>query len=40
MKELIILFLSMANIVTLIMLYIAITELIRLHKKTRREKWN
>jgi hypothetical protein len=40
MKELIILFLSMANIVTLIMLYIAITELIRLQKKTRREKWN
>ena len=39
MKELIILTLAATNVVTLIMLYVSITELIRLHKKTRREKW-
>jgi len=40
MKELIILTLAAANVVTLIMLYVSITELIRINKKIRREKWN
>jgi len=40
MKELIILTLAATNVLTLIGLYVSITELIRINKKIRREKWN